>query len=128
MNTLDPVTEQASRHALDAAFAVHTALGPGLLESVYEMCLLHELTMRGVHAVRQLALPVVYRGLKLDGGFRIDLLVENRVIVEVKAVEHHNPLFEAQLLTYLQLAEKRLGLLINFNVPRLKDGIRRMIL
>lgn len=117
-----------ARKVLDAAFAVHSALGPGLLESVYEMCLLHELQSRGISATRQLALPVIYRDLRLEGAFRLDLLVDDRVVVEVKAAEKASPLFEAQLLTYLRLSRKRLGLLINFNVPRLKDGIRRMVL
>ena len=128
MNGPDAATDAIARSVLDAAFVVHSALGPGLLESIYEMCLLHELQSRGIRATRQLALPVIYRDLHLEGGFRLDLLVEDTVVVEVKAAENHNPLFEAQLPTYLRLSRRRLGLLINFNVPRLKEGIRRMVL
>ena len=95
---------------------------------MYEACLCHELAKRGVAFQRQLALPVVYDGVRLDAGLRLDLLAANCLIVELKAVEKHNPLFEAQLLTYLKLTGFRLGLLINFNVPLLKDGIRRVIL
>ncbi len=128
MHGPDARTDAVAREVVDAAFKVHSALGPGLLESVYEICLLHELTARGLSVSRQLALPLVYRDIQIDAAFRLDLLVENLVIVEVKAVEQHNPLFEAQLLTYLKLARKRLGLLVNFNIPRFKDGIRRMVL
>jgi GxxExxY protein len=113
---------------LDAAFAVHRALGPGLIESVYEACLCHELSKRHVAFQRQLALPVLYDGVRLDAGLRIDLLVADEVVVELKAVERITPLFEAQLLTYLKLAGKRLGLLINFNVAMLKDGITCRVL
>ncbi len=113
---------------LDSAFAVHRALGPGLLESVYETCLCHVLSKRRVAFQRQLALPVLYDGVRLDAGLRIDLLVADDVIVELKAVERMTSLFEAQLLTYLRLTGKRLGLLINFNVEMLKDGITRRVL
>lgn len=113
---------------VDAAFAVHKALGPGLLESVYEVCLCHELKKRGIPFHSQVALPVVYDNVRLDAGLRLDLLVADSVIVELKAVEKHNPLFEAQLLTYMKLTGKRLGLLINFNVPLIKDGIKRIVL
>ena len=113
-------------HIVDASMKVHTELGPGLLESAYEACLAHELTKRGLKAVSQLALPVKYDGIELDAGYRIDLLVEDRVIVELKAVEKTTPLHEAQLLSYLKLSNKKIGLLINFNVVRLKDGIKRM--
>jgi len=125
---IPPETEATARSVVDAAFAVHKAMGPGLLETVYEACLCHELAKRGVAFQRQLALPVVYDGVRLDAGLRLDLLAANCLIVELKAVEKHNPLFEAQLLTYLKLTGFRLGLLINFNVPLLKDGIRRVIL
>lgn len=120
-------TEQAARVVVDAAFRVHQALGPGLLESVYEACLCHELSKRGMRFARQLRLPVVYDDVRLDAGLVIDLLIEERLIVELKAVEKHHPLFEAQLLTYLKLTDRRLGLLIDFNVPLIKDGIRRLV-
>jgi len=113
---------------VDAAFRVHSTLGPGLLESVYEVCLEYELKKRGLEVKRQLLLPVVYEGVKLDAGLRLDMLVEDCVIVELKAVEQMGPVFDAQLLTYLKLTELRLGLLINFNVPVIKDGIKRVVL
>jgi GxxExxY protein len=121
-------TERAARSIVDAAMAVHRALGPGLLESACEICLAHELDRRGHAVASQLALPVVYESIKLDAGYRIDLLVDDTVIVEVKAVDALSPLHQAQLLTYLRLSGRRLGLLINFNVVLLKQGIRRMIL
>lgn len=120
--------EEIATVVLDSAFAVHRALGPGLIESVYETCLCHELSKRRVAFQRQLALPVLYDGVRLDAGLRIDLLVADEVIIELKAVERIIPLFEAQLLTYLRLTSKRLGLLINFNVELLRDGITRRIL
>lgn len=123
-----PGIDAIASEVVDAAFAVHRALGPGMLESVYEACLCHELKLRGKRFVRQLSVPITYKDLRLDGGFRIDVLVENQVVVEIKAAEKHAPLFEAQLLTYLKLTHKPLGLLINFNVPRLKDGIRRFVI
>jgi len=125
-----PIPEEVERIAkavLDAAFAVHKALGPGLLESVYEICLCHELAKRAVPFRSQVALPIIYDGVRLDAGLRLDLLVAECVIVELKAVEKSNPLFEAQLLTYLKLTGHRLGLLLNFNVPLLKDGIKRLV-
>ena len=106
---------------------VHTVLGPGLLESAYETCLEHELRKRGLHVVRQLPVPIVYDGVKIDVGYRIDLLVNNSVVVEVKAVIKLVPVHEAQLLSYLKLSGHRLGLLINFNVVHLKDGIHRLV-
>jgi GxxExxY protein len=126
-----PIPEAVERVAtaiVDAAFTVHKTLGPGLLESVYEACLCHELRKRGLRFERQLELPIVYDGVHLDVGLRLDLLVEKSVVVELKAVEKHQPLFEAQLLTYLKLTSQRLGLLINFNVSLIKDGIKRVIL
>ena len=113
---------------VDAAFKVHSTLGPGLLESVYEVCLAHELSRRGLKIQTQVAFPIVYEDVRLDAGLRIDLVVENRLIVEIKAVETMPPVFEAQLLTYLKLTKMRLGLLINFNVSKIKDGIKRIIL
>jgi GxxExxY protein len=112
---------------VDSAMKVHTALGAGLLESTYEICLIHELRKRRYNVESHLALPVVYDGIKLDAGYRIDLLVENAVIVELKAVERFLPIHEAQLLSYLKLSDKRLGLLINFNVVHLKNGLRRIV-
>jgi GxxExxY protein len=118
----------AARACVDAAFAVHRTLGPGLLESVYETCLEHELLQRG-HAVRrQQALPVVYQDLKLEGGYRVDLIVDDLVLIEVKAVEALAPVHTAQVLTYLRLSGLRLGLLMNFNVALLKEGLRRIVL
>ncbi len=112
---------------LDCSIEVHRNLGPGLLESVYEICLCKELSIKGINYQRQVLLPVNYKGEKLDADFRIDILVENEIIIELKAVEIMNPVYEAQLLTYLKLANKNLGLLINFNVPRLVDGFKRII-
>lgn len=130
MRDREPIPEATERIAavvIDAAFAVHRALGPGLLESVYEACLCHELSKRNIPFRSQVSLPVVYDSLRLDAGLRLDLVVGDAVIVELKAVEKNNPLFEAQLLTYLKLTGHRLGLLINFNVPLLRDGIKRMV-
>lgn len=112
---------------IDAAMKVHTALGPGLLESAYEACLAHELRKRGLNCQTQVVLPIVYDGMRLDAGYRIDLLVETIVIVELKAVEIMHPIFEAQILSDLKLSRLEVGLLINFHVPRLKDGIRRIV-
>ena len=102
-------------------------MGPGLLESVYLTCLVYELNQRGFHTAVQLPLPVIYDSVRLDLGFRLDILVENFVVVEIKAVEAITPVHQAQLLTYLKLSHKHLGLLINFNVVHLRDGIRRMV-
>jgi len=112
---------------IGAAMAVHRELGPGLLESTYEACLAYELAKRGLAVERQKELPVKYRGVKLDCGYRIDLLVEEKVIVELKAVERLQPIHIAQVLSYLKLSGCNVGLLINFNVKVLKDGIRRLI-
>jgi len=109
------------------AIAVHRALGPGLLESAYEACLAYELADRGLAVERQKGLPVTYRGVTVDCGYRINLLVESSVIVELKAVEKLEPIHEAQLLSYLKLSGCKVGLLINFNVKMLKDGLRRMV-
>jgi GxxExxY protein len=110
-----------------AAIAVHRELGPGLLESAYETCISYELAERGLKIERQKALPVSYRGVRLDCGYRIDLLVEEKVVVEVKAVEKFELIHEAQLLSYLKLSCCQVGLLINFNVKVLKNGIRRLV-
>ncbi len=113
---------------IGAAIEVHKALGPGLLESVYEACLCQELRLRGLRFERQIDISVKYKGVKLDCAYRLDLLVEDKVIVEVKSVESLAPIHEAQLLTYLGVAGKRVGLLINFNTPVLKKGIIRRVL
>jgi GxxExxY protein len=120
-------TEDVTKKVLNAAFKVHTALGPGLLESVYETCLVYELRSAGLKVESQITLPLDYGGMIIDSGFRLDLLVEECVIVEIKAVENMIPLFDAQLLTYLKLTKIRLGLLINFNTIHLRDGITRLV-
>jgi len=111
---------------IDAAMRVHSALGPGLLESAYEACLLHELRKLGLKSLSQVSLPVFYDSVNIDVGYRVDLIVEDSVIVELKAVEKLLPIHEAQILSYLKLSGKKLGLLINFNVVHLKEGIKRM--
>jgi GxxExxY protein len=116
-----------SGQIVDAAMKIHTALGPGLLESAYQGCILHELRKREFSVESQVILPVMYDGMLIDSGYRIDLLVENVVIVELKAIEKLLPIHKAQLLTYLKLSGKKLGLLINFNVVHLKDGIIRLV-
>ncbi|MCK6623026.1 MAG: GxxExxY protein [Calditrichaceae bacterium] len=112
---------------LDASIEVHKQLGPGLLESVYEACLCKELDLRNINYKRQLSLPVNYKGFEINLDYRIDILVDNEIIVELKAAETLLPVHHAQLLTYLKLTDKRLGLLINFNVPRLVDGFKRVV-
>lgn len=116
-----------AQQIVDAAYRVHTTLGPGLLESVYEAALAYELEKRGLRIGRQQAIPVVYEAVCIHTGFHCDLLVEDRVIVEIKALEVVAPVHKKQLLTYLRLADKRLGLLINFNVALIKDGITRIV-
>ena len=123
-----PNVEKTGKSVLDAAFKVHTALGPGLLESVYETCTAFELAQSGLRALTQAALPVTYRGIKMDAGLRPDLIVEDCVIVEFKSVETMHPIYDAQLITYLKLTGIRLGFLINFHVPLMKEGLKRMIL
>lgn len=112
---------------VDAAYKIHTTLGPGLFESVYETIMEQELTKRGLKVLRQRPLPVVWENVHLEAGFRVDLIVENRVIVEIKSVECLAPVHRKQLLTYLRLADKRLGLLINFDTGLIKDGIARVV-
>ncbi len=119
--------ELIGQKVLDAAFKVHTVLGPGLLESVYEACMAYEIRKNGLKVETQVALPVAYEGIRVDAGLRMDMLVEKCVIVELKSVDTMNPVFAAQLLTYLKLANIRLGYLINFNVPHLRDGFKRMV-
>lgn len=118
---------EIAKGVVDAAFKVHTKLGPGLLESVYEVVLAHELRNRGHRIERQIPITITYEGLRFDEGYRIDLLADDRVIVELKSVERLSPVHKKQLLTYLRLADKRLGLLINFNTELIKDGIHRVV-
>ena len=120
--------EKVFKQVLDCAFKVHTELGPGLLESAYEECLFYELIQSELIVEKQKALPLVYKEVKLDAGYRIDLLVENKVIVEIKSVESMNEVHLAQILTYQKLSGCKLGLLVNFNVKHLKDGIKRVII
>ena len=125
---MSAVTEnEIAKHIVDAAFRIHTSLGPGLLESVYEAVMAQELTQRGLHTERQQAFPVVWQNVHLETGFRVDLMVENKVIVEIKSVEAIAPVHRKQLLTYLRLANKRLGILINFDVDLIKNGIARVV-
>ncbi len=118
---------QLSKLILDSAFRVHKALGPGLLESAYEACLVYELRKTGLEVKNQHALPVRYEDVCVDAGYRIDILVEGKVILELKAVEQIAPIHEAQLLTYLKLSGCKLGFLLNFNVTLMKEGIKRMV-
>jgi GxxExxY protein len=120
--------EAIATAVVDSAFKVHKALGPGLLESAYEACLAHELTARRLSLQRQVPIPIVYEGLRLEAGFRIDLLVADQVIIEIKAIDKEAPIHIAQLLTYLRFSGKRLGFLINFNVTAIKHGVRRVVL
>lgn len=122
-----PSAEQISGRIIAAAMKVHSAVGPGLLESAYEACLMHELQQAGLRVSSQVPFPLVYNGLKLAIGYRLDLIVEDLVIVEIKCVEAILPVHKAQLLSYLRLNGKSLGLIINFHVERLKDGIRRIV-
>ena len=115
------------RETIDGAIKVHSALGPGLLESAYESCLAQELRLRGLLVQTQVPVPVFYRGVQLDVGYRIDLVVERLVLVDLKAVKALHPIHEAQLLSYLKLADLRLGFIINFHVLHLRDGIKRMV-
>ncbi|ADL02630.1 GxxExxY protein [Brevundimonas subvibrioides] len=119
---------RVGKAAMDAAFTVHSALGPGLLESVYEACLFEELRAAGLAVERQVAIPLSYREARLDVGFRLDLLVERKVIMEIKAIDALASIHTAQVLTYLKFSSLRLGYLVNFNVSRLKDGLRRVVL
>lgn len=120
-------TNNLTEKIIGAAIEVHKLLGPGLLESAYEVCLAHELTLSDIHFERQLPVPVTYKSVPLDCGYRIDFLVEKSVVVELKAIEGLQPIHQAQLLTYLRLGGWPIGLLINFNVPVLTKGIKRMV-
>jgi GxxExxY protein len=118
-------TNQITEKIIGCAINVHKFLGPGLLESAYEECMVFELKKEGFKVERQKPIPVIYKEIKLDCGYRIDILVENSVLIELKTVDAFNPVHEAQILTYMKFAEKRTGLLINFNVNLLKNGIKR---
>jgi GxxExxY protein len=120
--------ERVGALIVNAAYKVHLELGPGLLEKVYEICLVHELQKAGCSATRQVNVPIHYDGITFDEGLRLDILVDEVVITEVKAVDQMNPLWKAQVLSHLRLTQLRLGYLINFNVPLIKDGIKRIIL
>jgi GxxExxY protein len=124
---IPPDIERIGKIVLDAAYKVHTVLGPGLIESVYETAMLHVLRKGGALVETQVALPIMFEGEKLESGLRLDMRVEKCVIVELKSIETMNPVYEAQLMTYLRLSGIRLGFLINFNVPHLKNGIKRMV-
>jgi GxxExxY protein len=119
--------DRISGEIVDACIAVHRIMGPGLLESVYEKCLMKEFELRGIKAINQATVPLVYKGYELSKEFKIDILVENEIILELKSVEAMLPVFEAQLISYLRLNNKKLGFLINFNVPLVKSGIKRYV-
>lgn len=119
--------EHIGKTIVNSAFKVHKELGTGLLEKVYEICLAHEINKAGIHVSRQLTIPIVYDGIAFEEGLRLDLLVGNEVIVEIKAIELVNPVWQAQVISHLQLTGKELGYLINFNVPLIKNGIQRFI-
>ena len=128
MEPIPGLTDSTAHEVVDSALKVHRALGPGLLECIYEVCLVHELRKRGVKVIQQQAVPVFYDNIRLESGLRLDLLVNDSVIVEIKAVEKLLPVHTAQALTYLKLTGHRLALLINFNVTLIKDGISRIAL
>lgn len=125
---VDAKTDRIARTVIDSGFKVHKTLGPGLLESAYEHCLAYELMQRGLAVRRQVPLPIIYEGARLDAGYQLDLLVEDSIVLEIKAIEALTRLHEAQMLTYLRLSGLRLGLLMNFNVALFKQGVRRLAL
>ncbi len=120
--------EIIGKQIVDSAFTIHYALGPGLLEKVYEICFCHELEKRGLKYQRQVDIPIVYDNLTFKEGLRLDVLVEDNIICELKAIETVNPVWEAQIISHLKLTNKKLGYLINFNVPKIKNGIRRFVI
>ncbi len=131
MVEFEPIPEELEiigKKIVDSAYTVHKNLGPGLLEKIYEICFCHELKKRGLNFQRQLYIPIVYDGIEFDEGLRLDVLVETHVICEIKALENVNPVWEAQILSHLKLTDNRLGYLLNFNVPLMKNGIRRFVL
>lgn len=119
--------EELTSEIIGAAIEVHKELGPGLLESTYERCLVHELSLRGIKTERQKVQPIIYKGLELDEGYRLDILVDHQIILELKVVDSLNDIHTAQLLTYLKLSDLRLGYLLNFNVTQMKQGIKRLV-
>jgi GxxExxY protein len=125
---IDSETDKIAKEIVDSAYQVHLNLGPGLLENAYEVCLAHEISKRGLNVQRQVEIPLVYKEVQVDAGFRLDLLVEKKIIVEIKAVEQLLPVHRAQVITYLKLLKNKLGFLINFNVPVLKKGLERIAL
>jgi GxxExxY protein len=127
MSEPDAAIDAVAREVVDSAFAVHSTLGPGLLESVYERCLAHELECRGIAVQRQVALPICYRNLRIDAGLRMDMVVGGVVVAEIKCAERLLPVHASQILTYLKLSGLRIGLLLNFNVALIKHGIRRFV-
>ncbi|HEX8339731.1 MAG TPA: GxxExxY protein [Tepidisphaeraceae bacterium] len=126
--SLDAETERMATVIVDCIFAVHSETGAGLLESVYEKCLAWEIASRGLKVCRQVTLPIEYRGHRIDDALRIDLLVEDRIIIEVKSVKEMEPIFKTQIITYLKLTKLRLGFLVNFNKALIKDGVARVVL
>lgn len=122
-----PEIEHIGKIIVNSAFKVHKELGPGLLEKVYEICLAHEISKTGIEVLRQIDIPIVYDGITFEEGLRLDLLVGNEVIVEIKAIELINPVWQAQIISHLKLTGRQLGYLINFNVPLIKNGIQRFI-
>lgn len=131
MKEFEPIPEdidKIGKKIVDAAYTIHKNLGPGLLEKVYEICFCHELHKRGLSYQRQLTIPILYDGIEFKEGLRLDVLVEGKVICELKALETVNPVWEAQILSHLKLTDNRLGYLINFNVPLIKKGIRRFVI
>ena len=127
-DSANPELERIAKIVVDCIYTVHRKLGPGLLESVYSICLAHELRKRGVKVDRKVMLPIIYDDIRLESALRLDLVVESRIVIEAKAVEKLIPVFDAQLLTYLKLSGYPLGFLVNFNVPLIKDGLKRIIL
>ena len=121
-------TEDIATKVYNAALRVHKTLGPGLLERVYEVCLCHEMGKKGLSIQSQMNVPIVYDGIEFEEGYRIEVLVEDQIILELKAADKYNPVWQAQVLSYLKVTGKRLGIIINFNVPLLKDGVQRVIL
>jgi GxxExxY protein len=127
INTISIEEEEIGKKIVNAAYVIHKSLGPGLLEKVYEICMSHELTKSGLIVRRQVDIPIVYDGITFEEGLRLDLLVNDKVIIELKAVEIVNPVWEAQIISHLKLTGKQLGYLINFNVPLIKQGVKRFI-
>ena len=128
MHSETEIREWLGKEIVDIAYQIHSTLGPGLLEKVYEACFCYELKNREIPFVAQKKVPVIYDGIEFEEALKLDILIDNRVIVELKAQENHNPVWEAQLLSYLRLTDKQLGFIINFTVPLIKNGIKRMIL